>query len=159
MSDQPLPADPGANARLRDKLAAATRSPAPQPVPELPAMAARISGRIYTLTANELDFTTITLQFNKSSEATLRFTRLGQELRCPVGLDGVERFSTDKLVELPFACKGRWLNVDTFLLELDRVAGISLYRFKLAFADEGNSVTIALSERTGLGEETIRGKH
>jgi CubicO group peptidase (beta-lactamase class C family) len=158
-SDQPLPANAAANARLRDKLAAATRPLAPQPVPELPAMAARISGKTYTLTANELDLATLTLQFNKSSEATLRFTRLGQELGCPVGLDGVERFSADKLVELPFACKGRWLNADTFLLELDRVAGISLYRFKLTFADEGKSVTIALSERTGLGEETIRGKH
>ena len=157
-SDQPLPANPGANARLRDKLAAATRPPAPQPVPELPAMAARISGKTYTLTANQLDLATVALQFGKSSEATLRLTRLGQELRCPVGLDGVERFSTDKLVELPFACKGRWLTADTFLLELDRVAGISLYRFKLTFADEGNSVTIALSERTGLGEEVFDGR-
>ncbi len=70
----------------------------------------------------------------------------------------MERFSTDKLVELPFACKGRWLTANTFLLELDRVAGISLYRFKLSFADEGNSVTIALSERTGLGEEVFYGR-
>lgn len=157
-SDQPLPANPRAAARLREKLAAATRPPAPQPVPELPAMAAHISGKTYTLTANELDLATVTLQFSRSSEATLRFTRLGQELRCPVGLDGVERFSTDKLVELPFACKGRWLTANTFLLELDRVAGISLYRFKLSFADEGNSVTIALSERTGLGEEVFYGR-
>jgi hypothetical protein len=153
--DQPLPTNPAANARLRDKLAAVTRPPAPQPVPELPAMAALISGKTYTLTANEPDLASLTLQFNKSSEATVRFTRLGQELRCPVGLDGVERFSTDKLVELPFACKGRWLTTDTFLLDLDRVAGISLYRFKLTFGDEGKSVTIALSERTGLGMQVL----
>jgi hypothetical protein len=121
-------------------------------------MAARISGRTYTLTPNELKLATLNLQFNKSAEATLRFTRLGQELRCPMGLDSVERFSTDKLVELPFACKGRWLDADTFLLELDRVAGISLYRFKLTFAEEGNSVSIALSERTGLAEEVFDGR-
>jgi CubicO group peptidase (beta-lactamase class C family) len=156
--DQPLPANPAANARLRDKLAAVTRPPAPQPVPELPAMAACISGKTYTLTANELDLASLTLQFNKSSEATVRFTRLGQEPRCPVGLDGVERFSTDKVVELPFGCKGRWLTADTFLLDLDRVAGISLYRFKLTFGDEGKSVTIALSERTGLGMQVFSGK-
>jgi len=113
--------------------------------------------KTYTLTANA-DLASLTLQFNKSSEATVRFTRLGQELRCPVGLDGVERFSTDKLVELPFACKGRWLTADTFLLDLDRVAGISLYRFKLTFGDEGKSVTIALSERTGLGMQVFSGK-
>src|SRR5207248_11633534 len=101
---------------------------------------------------------TMALQFSKYSEATLRLTRLGQELRCPVGLDGVIRFSTDKLVELSFACKGRWLTADTFLLELDRVAGISLYRFKLTFTDEGNSVAIALSERTGLGAGVFDGR-
>jgi len=157
-SDQPLPANPEANTRLRDKLATAIRPPAQQPVPELPVMSARISGKTYALSANELDLATLTLQFDKSAEATLRFRRLGQELRCPVGLDGVERFSTDTLVELPFACKGRWLNADTFLLELDRVAGISLYRFKLTFADEGNSVTIALSERSGLGAEVFNGR-
>src|SRR5436190_3305889 len=50
-SDQPLPANPEANARLRDKLAAAIRPPVPQPVLELPAMAARMSGKTYTLTA------------------------------------------------------------------------------------------------------------
>jgi hypothetical protein len=103
------------------------------------------------------DLASLTLQFNKSSEATVRFTRLGQELRCPVGLDGVERFSTDKLVELPFACKGRWLDADTFLLELDRVAGISLYRFKLTFSEEGTMLHVTLSERTGLGEEQFNG--
>jgi len=157
-SDQPLAANPQANARLRDKLAAALRPPAPQPVPKLPAMAARISGQTFTLSANELDLATLALDFNQSSEAMLRLTRLAQELRCPVGLDGVERFSTDTLVELPFACKGSWLNDESFLLELDRVAGISLYRFKLAFAGDGSSVTMAVSERTGLGEEIITGK-
>lgn len=156
--DQALPVNPAANARLRDKLAAAARPPAPQPVAKLPELAARISGKTYTLTANELDLATLTLQFDKSAEATVRFARLGQELRCPVGLDGVERFSADTLIELPFACKGRWLTADTFLLELDRVAGISFYRFKLTFAEEGKSVAIAASERTGLGEEMIRGR-
>ena len=157
-SDQPLPANPDASTRLRDKLATAIRPPAPQTVPEFPVMSAQISGKTYALSANELDLATLTLQFDKSAEATLRFQRLGKDLRCPVGLDGVERFSTDMLVELPFACKGRWLNADTFLLELDRVAGISLYRFKLTFADESNSVTIALSERSGLGAEVFNGR-
>jgi hypothetical protein len=120
-------------------------------------MSARISGKTYALSANELDLATLSLQFDKSSEATVRFHRFGKELRSAVGLDGVERFSTDSLVELPFACQGRWLNEDTFLLELDRVAGISLYRFKLTFRDEGTSVTIALSERTGLATQVFNG--
>jgi CubicO group peptidase (beta-lactamase class C family) len=155
--DQPLPANPAANARLRDKLAAAARSPAPRPVPNLSAMAAGISGKTYTLTRNELDLSKLTLDFDQAAGA-VRFMRLGRELRCPVGLDGVERFSSDTLVELPFACKGRWLSAATFLLELDRVAGISLYRFELTFAEEGKSVDIVLRERTGLAEERITGR-
>jgi CubicO group peptidase (beta-lactamase class C family) len=157
-ADQPLPANPLANARLRDRVADALRAPAPQPVPKLPAMAARISGPAFQLTSNELDFATLALEFKKPAEGMLRVTRLGQELQCPVGLDGVERFSTDTLVELPFACRGRWLDDVTFLLELDRVAGISLYRFKLSFSDDARTVRIAVSERTGLGEEIVQGK-
>lgn len=157
-SDRPLPANPAANARLREKLTAATRPPAPQPVPDLPVMATRISGTTYTLATNDLDLATLSIQFNNSAVANVRFARLGQELSCPVGLDGVERISTDTLVELPFACKGRWLDAATFLLELDRVAGISLYRFKLTFADGGNSVRIALSERSGLDAQVFEGK-
>jgi hypothetical protein len=84
-------------------------------------------------------------------------TRLGKELHCPVGLDGILRFSTDTLVQLPFACKGRWLGEDTFLLELDRVAGISCYRFKITFAEGGDTCTVALTERTGLSEEAFKG--
>ena len=154
---EPLPANPDATARLREKLAAATRPPAAQPVPKLPAISERISGKSYKLTNNELDLSNLTLSFDKSSEASVRFTRLGRELRCPVGLDGVERFSTDTLEELPFAAKGRWLGADTFVLELDRVAGISLYRFKLTFEDEGKSLNISLTERTGLVAERFKG--
>jgi CubicO group peptidase (beta-lactamase class C family) len=155
-SDVPLPANPKANARLREMMAAAQRPPAPQPAPRLPALAARVSGRNYALTSNSLDLSALVLRFAESG-ATLRVTRLGKELHCPVGLDGVLRFSTESLVELPFACKGRWLGEDTFLLELDRVAGISCYRFKITFAEGGDTCTVALTERTGLSEEAFKG--
>ncbi|MDB6032640.1 MAG: 6-aminohexanoate-dimer hydrolase, partial [Verrucomicrobiales bacterium] len=157
-SDEALPANANSAGRLRDKLTAATRPPSAQPVPELPPMAKRISGKTYTLATNELDLRAITLSFDNSPQATLRFRRLETELRCPVGLDGLERFSTDMLEQLPFAAKGRWLNANTFLLELDRVAGISFYRFQLTYGEEGKSLTIRLSERTGLGEEVFKGK-
>lgn len=156
-SDVALPANPKATARLRELVAAAQRAPVPQPTPKLPALAARVSGRNYRLTSNSLDFTALTLRFSESN-ATLRVTRLGNELNCLIGLDGVLRFSTDTLVELPFACKGRWLDADTFLLELDRVAGISYYRFKITFGAGGDRCTVALTERTGLTDETFEGR-
>lgn len=157
-SDKALPPNPKASARLREVIHAAKQTPAPRPVPELPALAARVSGRIYKLTANSLDFSSLVLQFSDKAEAALGLTRLGQELNCAVGLDGVLRFSTDTLVDLPFACKGRWLKEDTFLLELDRVAGVGCYRFAIMFSDGGDKVSIALKERTGLTEETFAGK-
>ena len=157
-TNQSLAANPGSNARLRARLAAARRPPPAQPVPGLPEVAARISGKTYTLTPNELDLTTLSLEFNPGRpEAILRFTRAGQVLQGRVGLDGVERFSTDTLVELPFACRGRWLSGDTFELELDRVAGISLYRLKLVYAGDGTTLHVTLSERTGLSGETFAG--
>jgi CubicO group peptidase (beta-lactamase class C family) len=156
-SNVSLPANPKANARLRKLVSAAQRPPAPQPIPTLPVLAARVSDRNYALTSNSLDLSALALRF-AGDGATLRLTRLGKELHCPVGLDGVLRFSSETLVELPFACKGRWVGDKTFLLELDRVAGISCYRFKIAFAGEGDTCAIALTERTGLVEEVFQGR-
>jgi CubicO group peptidase (beta-lactamase class C family) len=158
-ADEKLPANPEMAARLRDKLVAATKRPTAQPVPAHSPSAARISGKTFKLTANDLDLATLTLSFDETAEAALRLTRLGQEIRCPVGLDGVERFSTDKLGELRFAAKGRWVQPNTFLLEVDRVAGISFYRFELTFDKEGRSLTVRLTERTGLGNETFTGRN
>ena len=157
-SDNPLPANPEMAARLRDRLDAARQPHAPQSLPKLPEIAVRVSSKTYAFSANSLDLGELVLRFDKSAEAKVRFKRLGQELRCPIGLDGVERFSTDTLVELPFACKGQWLSTDTFLLELDRVAGVSCYRFRLTFGKGGKTLSVALNERTGLNEETFTGK-
>jgi len=156
-SDEPLPANPLATARLREELAAAARRPSPGKIEELPAMARHISGKNYALSSNTLDVSALSLRFTETPEATVRLTRLGQDLHCPVGLDGVERFSTSTLVDLPFAAKGRWLAEDTFLLQLDRVGGISYYNFTLTFAPSGNAVSISLKERTALDNETFTG--
>jgi hypothetical protein len=156
-SDEPLPANPLAAARLSEKVAAAARRPSPGKIVELPVMARRISGTNYALSSNSLDLSALNLRFTEPSEAGVRLTRLGQSMHCPVGLDGVERFSTDTLIDLPFAARGRWLTEDTFLLQLDRVGGISYYNFTLTFAPSGNALSISLKERTGLDNETFTG--
>ncbi len=157
-SEEPRPASPIATAHLKGKIAAASRPPPPGKIAELPAIARRISGQNYELSANELDLSAMSFRFTGPSEAGVRFTRLGQELNCPVGLDGIERFSTNTLIDLPFATKGRWLTGDTFLLQLDRVAGINCYNFTLTFGTTGDSVSISLTERTGLNNETFTGR-
>jgi CubicO group peptidase (beta-lactamase class C family) len=155
-SNAPLRANSKALARLREQVEAAKRAPAARVTPKLPAAAARISGRQYALTANSLDLSGFMLRFDEK-EAKLQVKRLDTELSCPVGLDGIVRFSTNLLVELPFACKGAWLDDRTFSLELDRVAGISCYQFRIRVGEEGN-LSFRLKERTGLTEESFEGK-
>jgi CubicO group peptidase (beta-lactamase class C family) len=155
-SNPPLSPNSKALARLREQVEAAKHAPVARVTPELPAMAARISGRKYALSANSLDLSAFMLRFN-GKEADLYLKRLDTELNCPVGLDGVARFSTDTLVELPFACKGEWLDDRTFSLELDRVAGVSCYQFRITVREDGK-VGFRLKERTGLVEESFEAK-
>ena len=98
------------------------------------------------------------LKFNRSSdEAEATVTWEGQRVSFPVGLDGVERFTTTPLIGLPQAAKGEWQNSTTFLLDLDLVGGINHYRITLTFADEGKKVNVALHELTGLSDEQFTG--
>jgi CubicO group peptidase (beta-lactamase class C family) len=156
-SNEPLAANPAATARLEEKTLAATRPPSPKKIAKLPAMAARISGKSYALSSNGLDLSALSLQFTQPPEATVWLTRLGEQLKSPVGLDDVERFSTDTLISLPFAAKGRWLTEDTFLLQIDRVGGINRYDFALRFSSNGKIVNVSLKEHTGLNNETFTG--
>jgi hypothetical protein len=154
-SDKPLPPAAKAQARLKDRLAAVARPPVPRPVPTLPATARRVSGRTYTFNDNSAGLSALALRFDQSTQALAELTWLGQKVSCPVGLDAVERFSTNSLVNLPVAAKGRWLADDEFLLQIDLVGRINCYRLKLSFAGEG--VKVSLNERTGLNDETFEG--
>ena len=154
-SDEPLPPNPEALTRLRERVAAAARPPPPRGIAESHAIAARISGKTFKLSANTLGLSTLTLEFNNSAEAQAEFLLDGNRVRCPLGLDGVERFSTNALINLPVAGKGEWLGDGTFLLQVDLVGGINCYRFKLSFGD--SSLKVALNERTGLNEESFDG--
>ena len=154
-SDQPLPPAEKAQADLKDRLTVAARPPAPQPVPTLPKTAMRVSGRTYTFNDNSMGLAALALHFDQPAQTLAELTWLGQKVRCPVGLDGVERFSTNSLVNLPVAAKGRWLADDQFHLQIDLVGRINCYRFKLNFT--GELIKVSLSERTGLSDEEFEG--
>jgi hypothetical protein len=156
-SDVSLTANPAAMARLKDRMRTATQAPAPKQVGKLPDIAARVSGRRYALSSNGLDLSEMTLRFSAPSAAAVRLVRQGTELRSPVGLDDVERFSTDDLLGLPFAAKGGWLGDDTFLLQIDRVGGINRYDFRFTFSSDAKTVKISLKEHTGLNNESFTG--
>jgi CubicO group peptidase (beta-lactamase class C family) len=156
-SDNPLPANPDASVQLREKIVPATKPPAPKPVGKLPPLAAQISGKTFKLSTNTLGFSALTLSFNDSPEAQAELIWNGQGVPFSVGLDAVERFSTNPLVNLPQAAEGEWLNDTTFHLHLDLAGAINYYRFSLTFSQDGKSLKTSMTERTGLNDEQFEG--
>jgi len=89
-SDAPLVSNVPATERLKERIAAATRPPSSKKIDKPPAMAALISAKSYTLSPNGLELSALSFQFDQS-EATVRLTRRGEQLRSAIGLDDVER--------------------------------------------------------------------
>ena len=157
-SDQPLPTNAASLSRLHERLAASAELPSPKAIPGLPAIAARVSGRKIELSTNAAGFRALTLEFNSSAEARALLFWNEHRFIFPLGLDGVERFSTNPLVSLPQAAKGQWIGNETFQLDLNLVGAINSYRLELTFAKDGRTVKAVLNERTGLNNEQISGK-
>jgi CubicO group peptidase (beta-lactamase class C family) len=156
-SDESLPTNIAASTQLQERLGASRKPPLPKPLPKLPPIASQISGRVFKLCTNTLKLSTLSLKFNASPEAEAGLTLDGHFLSFPLGLDGVERFSTNALVSVPQAAKGEWLDNQTFLLRLNLVGGINTYDIKLTFSEGVKKVHVALTERTGLNNEQFRG--
>jgi CubicO group peptidase (beta-lactamase class C family) len=156
-SDNPLPLNRESFARLKERIEAATEPPPARPLRRMPPLAERISGREFQLGANSLNLKSLRLGFDNASEAHSELLWEEHRMTIPLGLDGVERFSTNSLINLPQAAKGEWLNEQTFLLQVDLVGGVNHYRLRLSFSEDSNGVTVDLSERTGLNEERFRG--
>jgi hypothetical protein len=155
---EPSPPNSEAAALLHKRIAAAATPPPPQPVGKLPPLALVVSGKTFNLSTNALGLGKVTLTFDASPEAQGELVWEGRRVSFPVGLDAVERFSVNPLVNLPQAAKGQWTSSGTFLLQLDLVGAINYYRLKLTFSDDGNALKADLSERTGLNNEQFDGK-
>jgi hypothetical protein len=157
-SNEPLPPNAEALAQLDKRIDAAARPPVTQPVKKLPPLAMLVSGKTFEMSANALGLGKVAFKFDDSSAAHAELIWEGQRVAFPVGLDAVERFSLNPLVNLPQAAKGQWTSNDTFLLQLDLVGGINYYRLKLTFSSDGKAFKAELSERTGLNNEQFEGK-
>lgn len=156
-SDGPLGADRETSAQLQKRIAAAGRPPSPQPIGKLPEIATRISGKTLKLSANTLGVRTLSLNFDDSAEAHAELSWNATRVPFQVGLDAVERFSTNPLVGLPQAAKAQWLDHETLLVALDLVGAINYYRFKLKFSEDGKTLKASVTERTGLTDEQFEG--
>lgn len=177
-SDQPLPENPAALAKLNAAIAAITRPSMPQPTSltegKLPSLAQTISGKTYELEPNWMGLKSLSITFrpgDKTATAKLEFqpalkqyqfglsakvrgSKTITEVR-PAGLDGLARISRDGMMGLPVALKGFWEDAQTFVLEYDEIANTNTYRLRLTFA--GDSVSVQAKERTGLFDEKFTG--
>lgn len=147
VSDDAIPENTAAQARLALALLEAHRGPpAASPAP-LPDLAHEVSGRTYEVDANPFDLETIRLKFEKPDEATVYLTFLdGHAEARPIGLDGKARVSAGGQHGLPVGLRGKWISPDTFELEYDEIANINCPRLQIKF--EGESLRIEMSNRT-----------
>ncbi|MCC7206833.1 MAG: serine hydrolase, partial [Anaerolineae bacterium] len=133
-ADEALPANPDGEKALEAAMSAFSNPPA-KPVPELPALAAQISGQTYGLMtpnlltagierlahvrtdAGRLDSSAVNLRFDGGDEATLTVTYAdGAPWAVPVGLDGLYRVSESRIG--PVGVRGMWLADDSFRVEI-----------------------------------------
>ena len=145
-SDKALPENRAGVARLAAAVKAGTRPPEAKPIPPLPQMAAKISGKIFVMEPNAIGLQEISLEFPRAEGlARLTFTDGRKEVR-PIGLDGVPRISPGGRLGLPVAVKGWWQSDQTFVLDYDEVANINDYQLNFNFHE--NEITVEVSERT-----------
>lgn len=162
IADGPLPENTDANKRLQDKILAITAPPPPRPVDPLPETARRISGNTYALARNSLGFRSFSLDFGSgdSAEGSLSLINpvSGEPTQWvfPIGLDDTYRFSPHGRFGLAFGVKGHWSQENEFTLLLNEIANINAFTYTMTF--EGDSVTVALGEKTGLAREVFEGR-
>jgi hypothetical protein len=164
-SDQPLPANPAAEAKLKTAIAEVAKANAPTTIPALPAIAKTISGQTFALPANWIGLQSLTLTFPAAGDPTARLAfvenanmnRLEKlrEVR-PIGLDGVLRLSPNGRYGLSVGLRGNWEDTTTFVLEYDEIANLNSYKLRLSFTE--SSVSVEAKERTGLFDEKFTGK-
>ena len=164
-SDQALPANSTAEAKLKTAIVEASKPPASAAIPALPAIAKTISGKTFVLPSNWIGLQSLTLTFPAVGDPTVRLAFIEnanmnrlekqREVR-PIGLDGVLRLSPNGRYELSVGLRGIWENDHTFVLEYDEIANLNSYNLRLTFTDAG--VSVQAKERTGLFDEKFEGK-
>ena len=173
ISDQALPKNLEGNENLQQKTEAVTAAPSPEQI-YLPETAQIISGEIFVLDENFLNFKTISLRFNGQEEAgqeeaevrfslidpaSGKYTQLVEpiitQLAAPMRLDGIYTIIPGRF-GLSTGIKGNWDKDGDFLLTIDEMADINVFELRMSF--EADKVTIVLNEKTGLiVNETFEG--
>ena len=145
-SDQTLAVRPGAPERLAAALVVARQPPALGPPAPTPPLARSISGTRYVADDNPIGLRTLSLQFSGDrAHAALEF--LGRDWNVPLGLRGRPIISTVTPTGSPAAVSGRWVSDREFVLDLDTIAEVNHFVFRMTF--DGDDLRIIVDEVTG----------
>jgi CubicO group peptidase (beta-lactamase class C family) len=150
-SDRPLPENPKMNQQL-NALLRELAAPKSQPVPPLPAIAAKISGKVLPCAPNNLHFQSASLRFEQGNQCFLKvaFDNQGKSgqadsFEIPVGLDGVYR--TGNFPESgPVALKGSWVSGNTFAIDWQDLRRPECWTVRLVFHQERVNVEVSGTE-------------
>jgi len=135
VAEQVLPANPAAAARL-DSLVRVLSSGRSVPLVPAPELAQSVSGRTFEFATNRMGLRQLSLHFSPgSTEAELEFAVGPAEASLMIGLDGV--FRIGELYGQRWACRGRWANNDTFIIEQEAPGKVLRRRVTLNFEGDG----------------------
>jgi len=157
-SDSPLPPNPGGVDSLDSRIQKAALSQSePEPIPPLPEIAQRVTGKTFLLDPNPIGWESISLTFQDEEEASLTLTispDIAQELvvdplfqsqmELPVGLDNVYRFAPSEF-GINAGLKGEWLSEDVFVIDYDLIGNTGQGRLQFTF--EGDQFTLKFQGR------------
>jgi CubicO group peptidase (beta-lactamase class C family) len=145
-----LPANPDAQARLKERLARLTlRTPAGQPSSPL---ASSLAGRTFVFPTNDQQLETIRLEPTDVPGAHILAVRARgaeQRLRCPHGQWQKNRYTWGPYPERPVATSGAWASDDTYLARICFYETPSHLTFRLRFA--GDELTVESELNVAFG--------
>jgi hypothetical protein len=138
--DYPLPPDETAQLLLKNVIRD-LENPVPQRPHPLPDIANKISGKKYILEKNDLNFTSITLWFEKDNESRLLINYNKNELDMAVGLDNIYRIAQGMSWGMKpdnniLALKGEWKDEKRFTIDFQEVGEPFYFDIELTFDEE-----------------------
>ncbi len=136
-SDKPLSANPNSLARLEAGIQALGQPQRTAP-PPLPAIAAEISGKTYTLGDNPFGWHTLVFSFQDGADEA-KVTVDGTQM--PIGLDNVYRIVGGADSTFPEEIRGRWENQDTFVVEVIVLGQMMQPTSRIQFSGDGIHIT------------------
>ena len=147
-SDQAIAVRAGGPERLAAAMIAVRQPPAVRPARKAPSLAQTISGTTYVADDNPLGLRTLSLHFsNDHDRADVALAFLGRQWNVPLGLRGRPMISTSTPTGTPAAVSGRWVSDREFVLDLDTIAEVNHFVFRLTF--DGDELRIIVDEVTG----------